>query len=137
MTGPDMLTRLLSPSVSTRISATYELDRDDFDDSRIVAAVRENLASNVPDLLDITIMRLMLRGRDVCSVERVLEHVGSTRDNLVLSSCVLSLSGLAHHFLEIGERVLRRLELLPQERLHPENKALVADTIAELRQMTA
>ena len=137
MTGPDMLTRLRSPSVGTRISATYELERGDFNDSRILSAVRENLASDDPDLLDISIMRLLLRGRDVNSVERVLEHVESTRDDLVLSSGVLSLSGLARHFPAIGEEVLRRLELLPDERLNPNNMALLADTIAELRELTA
>ena len=137
MTGPDMLTRLKSPSVSTRMGATSELERGDFDEVRILAAVRENLGSDDPDLLDITIMRLLLRGRDVCSVERVLNHVESTRDDLVFSSGILSLSGLARHFPEIGEKVLRRLELLPKEHLSPKNLALLSDTVAELRRITA
>lgn len=132
-----MLTRLQSPKVSTRISATYELEKSDFEDSQILAAVRESLPSDDPDLLDISIMRLLLRGSDVCSMERVLIHVESTRDDLVFSSGILSLSGLARHFPDVGEKVLRRFELLPVERLSPENMALLAENIEGLRDMTA
>ena len=136
MSAPDKLTRLQSPSTSTRTSATYELESSDFKNSQILAAVRGNLSSDDPDLLDITIMRLLLRARDVSSAERVMDHVESTRDELVFSSGVLSLSGIARHFPELRDKVLPRLERLPTEHLSAKNQSLLADTIAELREMS-
>jgi hypothetical protein len=136
MAAPDLLARLRSASIRTRIQATYELESEDFDDSRVLSAVRANLAVDDPDLLDVTIIRLLLRGRDVCSVEPVLCHLESTRDDLVFSSGVLSLYGLACHFPALGEKLLRRFELLPAERLNTENMALLTDTIAKLRTPT-
>ena len=137
MTALSLLTRLQSPSISTRIGATYELEREDFKDSRILAAVRANLAVADPDLLDVTIGRLLLRGRDAFSVERVLCHVERTHDDLVFSSGVLSLCGLACHFPRLGETILRRFELLPDGQLTEENKALLANAIAKLRNVAA
>ena len=133
----DKLARLQSSSTVTRTSATYELERSDFKDSQILAAVRENLSSYDPDLLDVTIMRLLVRGRDVCSAERVMDHVEGTRDDLVFSSGVLALSSLASHFPDLRGKVLRRLERLPKEHLSARNRSLLADTIRDLRGMLA
>jgi len=137
MKASDMMARLQSPSLSTRIEATYQLEREDFDDSEVLAAVRENLSLDDPDLLDITIMRLLLRGRDKCSVERVLSLIESTRDNLVFSSGVLSLSGLAGHSADIREEVLRRFELFSRDWLEPKNITLLEREITKLHKMTA
>ena len=116
-----------SPSLGQRLDATYKLERSDFTDDRIISAVRENLSSDDPDLLEISIMRLLLRGRDVTSVERVLDHVEKTRDEegLVFSSGVRSLTGLAHHNPEIRNKVLRCFAHLPKVDLNADNIALV------------
>lgn len=133
MTATGMLARLQSPSMETRIEATYELDYSDFAHPQIVAAVRENLSSADPDLLDITIIRLMVRGKDNHSLPCVLTILETTRDDLVFSSAVLALSALAKSNPETAATTLQKLEALPKCHIATANVSLLNDTVAELR----
>jgi hypothetical protein len=133
MTVTGLLARLQSPSLEARIEATYELDCDDFADPQIVAAVRENLSSADPDLLDITIMRLMVRGEDDHSLPSVWTILETTRDDLVFSSAVLALSALAKSHPDTAATTLQKLEALPKCQIAAVNEGLLNDTIAELR----
>ena len=133
MTVAGLLARLQSPSIETRIEATYELDCGDFVHPQIVAAVRENLSTVDPDLLDITIMRLMVRGKDVHSLPCVWTILETTRDDLVFSSAVLALSALAKSHPETAATTLQKLEALPKRQIAAVNVGLFNDTVAELR----
>ena len=133
MTVTALLARLQSPSIETRIEATYELDYGDFAHPQILAAVRENLSSADPDLLDITIMRLMVRGKDDHSLPSVWTILETTRDDLVVSSAVLALSALAKSHPETAATTLQKLEALPKRHIGAVNVRLINETVAELR----
>jgi hypothetical protein len=133
MTVTALLARLQSPPIETRIEATYELDYGDFAHPQILAAVRENLSSVDPDLLDITIMRLMVRGKDDHSLPSVWTILENTRDDLVFSSAVLALSALAKSHPETAATTLQKLEALPKRHIGAVNVRLINETVAELR----
>lgn len=139
MKASDKLTSLRSASLSDRLDASYKLERGDFADDQILTAVRENLSSDDPDLLEITIMRLLLRGRDVDSVEPVLRLVETKRDDegLIFSSGVRALSGLATHVPDIALNILSRFERVSRTDLDADNSALLDDSILELREIVA
>lgn len=132
MTVNGLLARLQSASMKARIAATYELDYDDFDDPRIVAAVRENLGSAEPDLVEITIMRLLIRGKDAQSLERVLTILRTTRDALVFSAAILALTNLARDYPETAAITLQKLEVLSRSDLSADELVLLSDALAEL-----
>ena len=128
-----LLTRLQSPSIETRIQATYELDYGDFAHPQIVAAVRVNLSSADPDLLDITIMRLIVRGKDDHSLPCVWTILETTRDDLVFSSAMLALSAHAKSHPETAATTLQKLEALPKCHIAAVNVGLFNNTVSELR----
>jgi hypothetical protein len=133
MTVTALLARLQSPSIETRIEATYELDYGDFAHPQILTAVRENLSSVDPDLLDITIMRLMVRGKDDHSLPSVWTILENTRDDLVFSSAVLALTALAKSHPETAATTLQKLEELPKRHIGAVDVHLINETVAELR----
>lgn len=139
MKASRMVTLLRSTSLSDRLDASYKLESGDFADDQVLTAVRENLRSDDPDLLEITIMRLLLRGRDVHSVEPVLRLVETKDDDegLIFSSGVRALSGLAANVPDIALNILSRLERVSRTNLDVENAALLEETILELREIAA
>lgn len=95
--------------------------------------MRDNLFSADPDLLDITIMRLVVRGKDDHSLPRVWAILETTRDELVFSSAVLALAALAKSHPETAATTLQKLEALPKCHVAAVNASLLNDTVAELR----
>jgi hypothetical protein len=133
MTVTGLLARLQSPSMEARIEATYELDYGDFARPQILAAVRKNLSSADPDSLDITIMRLMVRGKDNHSLPCVWAILETTCDDLVFSSALLALSALAKSHPETAAMTLQKLEALPKCDIAAVNLGLLNDAVAKLR----
>ena len=76
MATEEVISKLMSPSLSVRTTATYQLGYKDFWDTNVTHAVRENLDADDADLVEITIMRLLVRGKDVQSADRVRERAG-------------------------------------------------------------
>jgi hypothetical protein len=132
-----LLAGLQSPVVGERITATYDLDYDEFEDPRILAAVRANLGTDDADLMEITVMRLLVRGKDIQSGERVSEVLKTTRDDLVFSACVRALSNLAREHPETGPATLQTLDELQRQSLSPDDLALLDRERGKLRQLLA
>jgi len=133
----DLLARLQSASSEVRTAATYELDYGEFAHPEILAAVRSNLGSANTDLVEITIMRLLIRGKDTQSADRVLAILETTRDDLVFSAAVLALSNLAWDFPDTAARTLRSLEALRKSDLSADKLNLLDEQLATLRQRSA
>lgn len=132
MTAEGLLDRLRSASLEDRISATYELDYDDFDDPEILAAVRENLGSTNADLLEISIMRLLIRAKDARSCEQVLAILRTTGDELVFSAATLALSVLARERPETTGSILQELDIISRSDLPDPNRDLLSEALAKV-----
>jgi hypothetical protein len=127
--------RLNSPLVEERIAATYCLNYDHFSDAEIKASVRANLDSDNPDLVEITIMRLLVRGKDAHSASRVRDILRTNRDDLVFCAAVSALTNLARDRPETASSTLRELEALPKASAPPDRRGLLVKSIAEIRRM--
>jgi hypothetical protein len=127
--------RLNSPSVEDRIAATYGLNYDDFRDPKIRTSVRANLASDNSDLVEITIMRLLIRGKDARSAPQVRGLLKAGLDDLVFCAAVTALTNLARDRPETASATLRELEALSGESVPPDRGGLLAKSIAEVRRM--
>jgi hypothetical protein len=127
-----LLPRLRSPEVEERIAATYELDRTDFASPEVLDAVRINLSSANADLIEISTMRLSIRGDDTHSIDRIIAILESTPDDLVFSAAVFGLSSLARKFPDTAARTISVLENLQRSQLPSDKLKLVNEQLAEL-----
>ncbi|MFC0588184.1 hypothetical protein ACFFF7_02025 [Novosphingobium aquiterrae] len=130
-----LLKRLRSPLVGERIAATYELDYKHFLDENIRNAVRENLNSNDDDLVEISVMRILIRGRDVPSVHKVRAILNETNNNLVFNVSVSSLECLAENCPETAPYTLREFERLAAANVPAEFKERLEKGIREIQRI--
>ncbi len=130
-----LLSRLRSPDVQEQIAATYELDRRDFASADVLDAVRANLNSTDNDLIEISIVRLLIRGRDTRSADSVLGILEAAPNNLVFSAAVFGLRSLAEKFPETATRTISAFENLRRSRLSDDKLKLLNEQLAELSQV--
>lgn len=133
-----MLDSLSSSSVVERTKATYRLSYEHFCDPRIKASARINLASDDPDLVEITIMRLLIRGKDALSAQTVRDLLTDDPiDELVFCAAVGALTNLARDCRETALPTLHALEVVPRQNVHNGREGLLAKAVAELRHLTS
>jgi hypothetical protein len=133
MRADELLAELQSASIEGRIKATYQLTYEDFIDQRILDSVRSNLSSANTDLIEITIMRLLVRGKDAQSADRVRRILATTRDELVFCAAVSALTNLARDLPETALATLREIEALPRSSVPTDRLAMFDNACAELR----
>lgn len=135
MNADEVISNLKSPSLAVRTAATYRLGYRDFSDTRIRDAVRANLDEDDPDLAEITIMRLLVRGKDAQSADRVRGVLATSRDDLVFCAAVGALANLANDLPQTAHATLEALEALPRSQVPADRLAMFDKARAELRRI--
>ena len=129
----DLAGRLVSNSMEERTRATYELDYADFDSPSVLAATRANLDATDPELVAITVMRLLVRGKDASSWQKVAAILRSSDDDYVSSSAILALANLARDIPDLLGPTIAELEAVTEDRISEDSHASLVSALAELR----
>jgi len=137
MATNEVISKLTSSSLSVRTTATYKLEYKDFWDSGITHAVRANLDADDADLVEITIMRLLVRGKDVQSADSVRSVLATSRNDLVIGAAMGALTNLARDFPETVLATLEVFEALPRSRVPGDWLATFESSVTELRRLSA
>lgn len=138
MSSDELQDALSSLSVEERIAATYRLQCEHLRDIGSRALVRANLDSGSPDLVEITIMRLLIRGKDAHSAPKVRALLSACfKDDLVFCAALSALTNLARDCPETALATLQVLEALPRRSVPPDRGGLLAESVAELRRMVS
>ncbi|MGN6496134.1 MAG: hypothetical protein ACTHK5_02175 [Tsuneonella sp.] len=133
MDTDQVIRSLSSPSLGVRTAATYSLDYGDFCDTRIRNAVRANLNTDDVELLEITIMRLLIRGKDAQSADRVRKVLATFHGDLVFCAAVGALTNLANDFPQTANATLTAFDALPRSNVPADRRAMFDKARAELR----
>ncbi|WP_370034070.1 hypothetical protein [Qipengyuania mesophila] len=137
MDADEVIRKLTSSSLGVRTTATYQLGYKEFWNPGITHAVRTNLDADDADLVEITIMRLLVRGKDVQSADRVRSVFTTSRDDLVVRAAIGALTNLARDFPETALATLEIFEAMPRSRLPADLLAFFDKSVRELRRLSA
>lgn len=106
----DLISRLKSEDISERVEATYEVTRRIIDGNpQVVSILRGNLNSQSDDLVEISIMRLGIRAKDLGSLDKIIDISVKSSSPLVLSASIFAMSSIAEAYPEKKENVKARL----------------------------
>ena len=97
-------------SVKSQISQIYALTKADIQaDPTIVEVLRRNLKSSNEELLEMSIMRLGVRAKDVFSVEPIMALLSTEQRYLPRAAAISALGSIARHLLEQDEPMAREI----------------------------
>jgi len=103
--------KLENGSPDEQLDQLYALSEDDiFADKSIVGILRRNLTSTDNEILEISIMRIAIRAKDIGSVDMLILVLSKNQDELVRSAAIRSLSVL--YGIVVREDEVRADEIL-------------------------
>lgn len=116
--------------MAERTAATYELDGKQIrSDQAIIGALRDNLHSFDRELIEITVMRLSIRGKDCASFDDINRIFLKSKDDLIISACAFGLTALAACGGDYRSRAVSSLEKKLLGTNDPELRSIFQDQL--------